>query len=107
MENKLRELGEQILKQAEHDQLKTEIAMISLESIHQLLVNNSSNADESEENNIPQFPQYHINTNIFQDAQHTAQTFLGGFDEPQTFGASSNNELRSQLSSIPFLFHNQ
>ena len=45
LENRLRELGDQILKLTEHNQLKTEIAMVSLKSIHQLLVK-KNNEDE-------------------------------------------------------------
>lgn len=104
LERRLRELGDQILKLSEHDQLKTEIAMISLKSIYQLLTKN----DEEEGNDIPpQFP------NMFPDPVPMPTIPIGNinqfghYDEPQVYASSFNNDLINQASSIPFLFHNQ
>ena len=108
LENRLRELGDQILKLAEHNQLKTEIAMVSLKSIHQLLVNNNE-----DEENQPQFPAFQQNSNVYVDTtQMNAAPMnnvnqFGHYDEPQVYASSFNNNLISQAASIPFLFHNQ
>lgn len=108
LENRLRELGDQILKLTEHNQLKTEIAMVSLKSIHQLLVKNN---DEDE--NQSQFQTYQQNSNIFIDPAQMNPAPMnninqyGHFDDPQVYASSFNNNLINQAASIPFLYHNQ
>lgn len=103
LENRLRDLGNQILKLADHNQLNTEIAMVSLESIHRLLVKN-----EEEEENQPQFPMFQQNANIYIDPAQLNQVPMGNFHfaDPQVFASPINANLVNQAASIPYLYRN-
>lgn len=109
-EEQLRSLGDQIINLAEHDPLKTEIALISLKSIHTLLVKKV----EDDEDLSVQYPPYQQNPNHLIEHNPIPTISLsnsnpyGYFEEhPQVYSSTLQNDVMNQARSVPFLFHNQ
>lgn len=103
----LHELGDSIIKAAESSPLQSEIAAVSLESIHALLISTDQNATNEPQQPIQQ------NQNIFADQmqgpyQQPAHVPGYGFDEhvtPAVIGPQYNADIINQANSIPFLYH--
>ncbi|KAH0790341.1 hypothetical protein GPJ56_005637 [Histomonas meleagridis] len=107
----LTELGDQILRSIEGDQLQTEIAMISLESIHKMIVLNPS-IPQFQDNQPIQYQGYPQSTNMFYNQsampsiapQEIPYQFDGKI--PRVMGAALGNDIITQsLNDIPFLYH--
>jgi hypothetical protein len=101
----LADLGQQILRAVEGDQLKTSIALTSLEDVHRLLVLQHAE-DPHRHDSIPwQNPSAIDALNaqrIFGDQNQVS------WDEhrtPAVIGPQYDQEMMVQASSIPFLYH--
>ena len=114
----LKELGEQIIKAAESSPLQTEIAVVSLESIHNLIVSSDQNvgitdmrSQTFQGNNI--FEQGQM---VYQHQMQPAPSLLQpstmneyNFDEqiqqPAVIAPQYGTDVMSQVNKVPFLFH--
>ena len=112
----LKELGDQILRSIEGDQLQTEIALISLESIHKMIVINPSIQVSQFQENAQrlQYQPYPQSTNLFYDQSTMIQSIgpqipyqYDGKIPPRVMGPSFDNELIKHSYNIPFLYHKQ
>ena len=101
----LKDLGEQILKNAEISPLTNEIALMSLESIHSLLVNTDKNHDDLNQNRQSNASNIYVDNHSSMGYTNAFQGF--SFEDPivPVVAPNFNNELINQASSIPFLYH--
>jgi hypothetical protein len=101
--NRLDELGQQILRDIEGDQVKLEIAVTSLEDIHRVIVRPGPDSQ-----NPPQRP---APNSVFVDPQVQRQRIdiFGYGDEftPAVIGPQYDRDMMMQAQSIPFLYHKQ
>ena len=115
----LKELGDHIIKAAESSPLQSEIAAVSLESIHTLLVSTDQNTPNDDLRGLNPYQGH----NVFEQGQipyqHPMQPQMMqpqgnipeyGIDEqmqtPQVFAPQINADIISQARNIPFLYHN-
>jgi hypothetical protein len=101
----LAELGQQILRATEGDQLKTSIALTSLEDVHRLLVLQHAE-DPHRRDSIPWQNQSAVDAVNAQRIYGDQNQF--SWDEhraPAVIGPQYDQEMMVQASSIPFLYH--
>jgi hypothetical protein len=103
--NRLDELGRQILRDIESDQVKLQIAVTSLEDIHRMIVRPQPGPDSQNP------PQPAAPNSVFVDPQVQRQRIdiFGYGDElvPAVIGAQYDRDMMMQAQSIPFLYHKQ
>jgi hypothetical protein len=102
--NRLDELGRQILRDIEGDQVKLEIAVTSLEDVLRIIMRPQPGSDGQ---NAPQT----VPNSVFVDPQVQRQRLdiFGYGDElvPAVIGAQYDRDMMMQAQSIPFLYHKQ
>ena len=117
----LKELGSHIIKAAESSPLQSEIAAVSLESIHNLLVTTNQNPNQIDDFRTPNAYQTHNAYDPVQmQYQPPMQQQQQGVNEyvfdappeqqmqpPTVIAPQYSNNILSQAQNIPFLFHNQ
>lgn len=102
---KLKEIGDQIIKAVESSPLQAEIAQISLESIHHLIVSTDQNAGVDDYRQ-PMHPNMYVDQQMGYPQQMLQQMYQ--FDEampPAVIGPQYSTDVMTQANSIPFLYH--
>lgn len=103
----LQDLGDQILRAIEHDQLQSEIAVISLENMHAMIANPRSSDDDPKttQQSYPPMNNMYVDNNPNYPGYQPNPFFMDEQVVPAVIGPQYNSDLMLQAQSIPFLFH--
>jgi hypothetical protein len=101
----LADLGQQILRAIEGDQLKTKIAITHLEDVHRLLVQEHAERPSPRAPNPWQSPSPFDTPNAQRRRRDQAQFLWDEECVPAVVGPEHDQEMMYDASSIPFLYH--